>query len=84
VLGGDGSGTDGQILVEPFLFAARFCGVAAGDPIPGEKNGQIFLSLAEINKWRVALGQMKATIAVKDGVDCSLLGDLVKAQFSTH
>jgi NitT/TauT family transport system substrate-binding protein len=80
VMGG-GSATDGQILVEPFLFAARFCGVAPGIPLAGEQNGQIYPSLAEINKWRLKLGEMKTTVAPKDGVDCSLMADLVRTGF---
>jgi NitT/TauT family transport system substrate-binding protein len=78
VMGSDGSGSDGQILVEPFAFAARFCGVLPGAPLPGEQNGQIYASLAQINKWRLKLGEMRTTVAPKDGVDCSLLADLVK------
>ncbi len=83
VMGSNGSGTDGEILVEPFLFAARFCGVAPGEPLPGEKNGQVFASLQEIGNWRVKLGQMKSAAAAKDGVDCSLLADLVASHFDT-
>jgi hypothetical protein len=85
-MGSDGSGRDGQILVEPFVFSARFCGVAPGPPLVGEQNGQIYVSLQEIAMWRVKLGQMKTAIAVKDGVDCGLMAQLFDAHFdpSSH
>jgi NitT/TauT family transport system substrate-binding protein len=81
VMGSNGSGTDGQILVGSFLFSAQFCGVAPGIPYPGEQNGQIYLSLAEINKWWIKLGQMQTTVSPKAAADCSLIGDLVKSGF---
>lgn len=65
----------------PFITDARVCGVAPGDPGHSMPNGAIAGAFSLINEWWLKLGTMKKTVPVESGVDCSLLGDLVKAGY---
>lgn len=81
VIGTNGKALKGGVYIFDFDEAARVCGVLDGDAPLGLKNGAIYDAVALINKWWLKLGLMKTTIDPKAGVDCSLMGDLVKAGF---
>jgi len=64
-----------------FDEAARACGVLEGDPPLGLENGAIIRVTETINDWWIRLGLMDEKIDASKGVDCSLMGDLVKSGY---
>ena len=76
VIGKDGSGKDGGLYPYSFIEAARFCGVAPGDPPFGQENGQIVDHFKMTNEWWLKFGQMKETADPSNGINCTLLGSL--------
>jgi NitT/TauT family transport system substrate-binding protein len=81
VVGTNGKSLKGGIYVYDFDEAARVCGVLPGDPPFGMTNGAAVSTEALINDWWVKLGLMKTKVDATKGLDCSLMGDLVKAGF---
>jgi NitT/TauT family transport system substrate-binding protein len=81
VIGTNGKSLEGGVYIFDFDEAARACGVLEGDGPLGIKNGAMLSAAALINEWWVKLGLMKGTIDASKGVDCSLMGDLVKEGF---
>ncbi len=81
VIGTDGKSLEGGVYIYDFDEAARVCGVLDGDPPFGLKNGGIFATAALVNDWWIKLGLMKGKVDTAKGIDCSLLGDLVKDGF---
>lgn len=77
VIGTDGKSLDGGIYMFDFDESARTCGVLEGEPPFGLPNGSMAGSVALTNEWWVKLGLMKNTIDPAQGIDCSLMGDLV-------
>ena len=75
VIGKDGTGKDGGLYIYDLIEAARFCGVAPGDPPFGQKNGQITDHWRLTNEWWIKFEQMKVTVEPSKGIDCSLLAD---------
>lgn len=83
VLGKDGSGKDTE-GVYPYSFqeAAIACGVADGEMPFGLVKGQIFKAY-EIAAARWAdLGLVKTAAPADQGIDCSLMGDLVASGYT--
>lgn len=78
VIGTDGKSLDGGIYVFDFDESARTCGVLEGEPPFGLPNGSMPGSVALTNDWWVKLGLMKTKVDPAAGIDCSLMGDLVK------
>ena len=76
VLGKDGSGKDAGLYPYTFIEAARFCGVAPGDPPFGQNNGQMVDHFKLTNEWWVKFGVVPASYPPEKGIDCSLLKDL--------
>ncbi|HLB06766.1 MAG TPA: ABC transporter substrate-binding protein [Alphaproteobacteria bacterium] len=64
------------IYVYQFLEAARFCGVAPGDPPFGQRNGQMDDHWRLTNQWWVTFGLMKTIQEPEKGIDCSLHKEL--------
>lgn len=81
VIGTDGKSLDGGIYVFDFDESARTCGVLDGEPPFGLANGSMVGSVALTNDWWIKLGLMTHKIDAAQGVDCSLMGDLVKAGY---
>lgn len=81
VIGTDGKSLKGGIYVFDFDEAARTCGVLEGNPPFGLPNGSMAGSVALTNEWWIKLGLMKDKIDPAKGIDCSLMGDLVKAGY---
>lgn len=81
VIGTNGKSLKGGIYVFDFDEAARFCGVLDGTPPLGLTNGGITKAIALTNEWWIKLGLMKKKIDPAKGIDCSLMGDLVKAGY---
>ncbi len=76
VIGKDGTGLDAGLYPYTFMEAARFCGVAPGDPPFGQKNGQMVDHFKLTNSWWVKFGVVKEDYPPEKGIDCSLLKDL--------
>ncbi len=76
VIGKDGTGLDGGLYPYTFMEAARFCGVAPGDPPFGQKNGQMVDHYNLTNEWWVKFDVVKEMYPPDKGIDCSLLKDL--------
>ena len=76
VIGKDGTGLDGGLYVYDFLEAARFCGVAPGDPPFNQTNGQMSEHYDLMSDWWLKFGFLETRHPVEKGVDCSLLKDL--------
>lgn len=81
VIGTDGKSLKGGIYVFDFDEFARTCGVLDGEPPFGLPNGSMPGSVALTNDWWIKLGLMKKKIDPAQGIDCSLMGDLVKAGY---
>jgi NitT/TauT family transport system substrate-binding protein len=64
-----------------FDESARFCGVLEGDPPIGLGNGGIYDTIRLINEWWVKLGLLRSVHDPEQGVDCSLMGDLVASGY---
>lgn len=76
VIGKDGTGLDAGLYPYTFIEAARFCGVAPGDPPFGQTNGQMADHFKLTNSWWVKFGVVKEEYSPDKGIDCSLLKDL--------
>ncbi|MEQ8967858.1 MAG: ABC transporter substrate-binding protein [Azospirillaceae bacterium] len=74
ILGGENNPEDGALYMYTLEEAARFCGVAEGDPPFGQSNGQMAEHWSLTNEWWMTFGLMTETVPPEDGVDCSLLG----------
>ena len=66
----------------PFLTAARFCGVAPGDPGIGLSNGGIRGAWDIYVEWWNKFEMMTSQPPYEGGFDCSLLADLVNEGYS--
>ena len=77
VIGTDGKSLLSGIYVFDFDEAARTCGVLEGEPPLGLANGGMQDAVALTNAWWIKLGLMTNTVDPAQGVDCSLMGDLV-------
>ena len=77
VIGKDGTGKDGGLYPYSLMESARFCGVAEGAPPFGQSNGQIVEHFRLTNDWWIKFGQMTKTADPADGIDCSLVADLL-------
>ena len=75
ILGGENNPDDGTLYMYSLEESARFCGVAAGAPPFGQRNGQIVDHWALTNKWWVTFGLMDETVDPDKGIDCSILKD---------
>ncbi len=76
VIGKDGTGLDGGLYVYDFMEAARFCGVAPGDPPFNQSNGQMREHYDLMSEWWLKFGFLEKRNDYEKGVDCSLLKDL--------
>ena len=76
VIGKDGTGLDGGLYPYTFMEAARFCGVAPGDPPFGQTNGQMVDHYKLTNEWWVKFDVVKEMYPSDKAIDCSLLKDL--------
>jgi NitT/TauT family transport system substrate-binding protein len=77
VVGTNGKDFLGGIYMFDFNEAAQFCGLLDGEPPFGKHAG--FQDAVKLtNQWWVKLGVMKKMHDPKSGIDCSLMGDLVK------
>jgi NitT/TauT family transport system substrate-binding protein len=76
VIGKDGTGLDGGLYPYTFMEAARFCGVAPGDPPFGQKNGQMVDHYKLTNSWWVKFGVVKQEYPPEKAIDCGLLKEL--------
>jgi NitT/TauT family transport system substrate-binding protein len=76
VIGKDGTGLDAGLYPYTFMEAARFCGVAPGDPPFGQTNGQMLDHFKLTNSWWVKFGVVKEEFPPEKGIDCSLLKGL--------
>lgn len=81
VVGTTGKYAEGGIYMLSFDESARFCGVLEGDPPLGLRNGGIYDTVRLTNEWWVKLGLLKSVHDPQQGVDCSLMGDLVAAGY---
>lgn len=81
VIGTNGKSLSGGIYMFDFDESARTCGVLDGAPPFGLPNGSMAGSVALTNEWWIKLGLMKNTIDPAAGIDCSLMGDLVKSGY---
>ena len=80
-IGTNGKFLEGGTYTYDFDEAARFCGVLDGDGPLGTKHGGMIDTVKLTNEWWVKLGLMQKTVDAAAGVDCSLMGDLVKEGF---
>ncbi|MAK89844.1 MAG: hypothetical protein CMI08_12875 [Oceanospirillaceae bacterium] len=81
VVGTNGKYLSGGIYLFDFDESARMCGVLDGEPPFGIANGGMADALALTNDWWIKLGVMKNKVDVSKGIDCSLMGDLVKSGY---
>jgi NitT/TauT family transport system substrate-binding protein len=81
VIGTDGKSFEGGIYMLDFDESARLCGVLDGDPPFGMANGSMVDAVSLTNEWWVTLGLMDKMVTVADGIDCSLMGDLVASGY---
>lgn len=72
---------DGTLYMYNFMEAARFCGATEGAPPFDQVNGQIYETVKLTNEWWMKLGLMKATHDPQEGVDCSLMKELVDSGY---
>lgn len=84
VIGTNGKSLEGGIYMLDFDESAQICGVLEGQPPFGMANGGMVDTIEDINGWWVKLGLMENTVDAAAGVDCSLMGDLVKAGYRQH
>lgn len=81
VIGTDGKSFEGGIYMMDFDESARICGVLDGDGPFGMANGSMADSIALTNDWWIKLGLMENKVDAAAGIDCSLMGDLVKSGY---
>lgn len=77
VIGTNGKFLKGGIYMYDFDESARVCGVLEGAPPFGLENGSISTVIKTINEYWVRFGLMTQVHDPKDGIDCSLMADLV-------
>lgn len=75
ILGGENNPEDGTLYMYSLDEAARFCGVADGDPPFGQHNNQMRDHWALTNKWWINFGLMDKTVDPSEGLDCALIGE---------
>ncbi len=73
ILGGENNPEDGTLYMYSLEEAAKFCGVADGNPPFNQKNGQMMDHWKLTNDWWIRFGLMSNSVAADQGVDCSLL-----------
>ena len=78
VIGPNGKFFDGGIYMYDFDESARVCGVLEGNPPFDLPNGSMSDVVSLTNDWWIKLGLMNKSHDGSKGVDCSLMGDLVK------
>ena len=78
VIGTNGKFFDGGIYMYDFNESARVCGVLDGNPPFGLPNGSMRDVVSLTNKWWIKLGLMSKSHDAGKGIDCSLMGDLVR------
>ena len=81
VIRNNGKSFEGGIYMLDFDESARLCDVLDGEGPFGMANGSMVDSVALTNEWWIKLGLMKNKIDPAKGVDCSLMGELVKAGY---
>ncbi|MEO1950350.1 ABC transporter substrate-binding protein [Thioclava sp.] len=81
VIGTNGKSFEGGIYMMDFDESARLCGVLDGEGPLGMANGSMVDSIAMTNDWWIKLGLMENKIDASKGIDCSLMGDLVKSGY---
>lgn len=81
VMGTNGKYFEGGIYINDFDESARYCGVLKGRPPFGADNGGLLGSVEQTNRWWVDLGVLDAMFQPGQGIDCSLMGDLVAEGF---
>ena len=81
VIGTNGKSFEGGIFMFDFDESARVCGVLEGDGPLGLANGSMDDAVALTNEWWVKLGLMENIVDAEDGIDCSLMADLVEAGY---
>lgn len=81
VIGSNGKSFEGGIYMFDFDESARVCGVLDGEPPFGLANGAMSDVVSLTNDWWIKLGLMKNKIDSAKGIDCSLMGDLVKSGY---
>ncbi len=64
---------DGELYIYSLEDAARFCGVADGEPPFGQTNGQLKEHWELTNEWWINFGFMTKTVDFDSGTDCALL-----------
>jgi NitT/TauT family transport system substrate-binding protein len=77
VMGTNGKFFLGGIYMFDFDESAQFCGVLDGEP-PFGKHAGFEDAVKLTNEWWVKLGVMQKMQDPEAGIDCSLMGDLVK------
>lgn len=70
---------NGELYIYSLEDAARFCGVAEGDPPFGQTNGQLKEHWELTNKWWVNFGFISKTVSPDKGTDCELLKEALSA-----
>jgi NitT/TauT family transport system substrate-binding protein len=75
ILGGENNPEDGTLYMYSLEEAAKFCGVAAGDPPFGQHNGQMKDHWELTNKWWINFKLMDRTVDSSEGIDCALIGE---------
>lgn len=81
IMGTNGKFSKGGIYEYDFDQSARFCGVLDGEPPFKQRNGGYYDAMAETNRLWVKLSVLNKIDDTKKGLDCSLMGDLVKTGF---
>ncbi len=81
VIGTNGKSFESGIYMLDFDESAQLCGVLEGQPPFGMQNGSMVDSVALTNEWWVKLGLMDNTINAAEGIDCSLMEDLVASGY---
>jgi len=81
VIGTNGKSLSGGIYMLDFDESARMCGVLSGDAPFGIANGGMAKAIELTNSWWIKLGVMKNNVDAAKGINCTLMGDLVKSGY---
>lgn len=81
IMGTNGKFREAGVYVYDFDEAARVCGVLDGDPPFGLAAGAIPDIVRRINGLWIDFGLMDEMQPAEDGIDCSLMGDLVESGY---
>lgn len=81
VVGTNGKYLDDGLYMLDFDETARICGALDGEPPHGIEHGSIVQSVERTNEWWVKLGLMDEMHSAEEGVDCSLIADLVESGY---